>query len=37
MKPEIRTFDRVLHIMIYALGCTGAVCFAAIAYLESLS
>lgn len=32
MKPT--TFEIVLHTMIYALGGTGAVLFAVIAYLE---
>lgn len=35
-QSKIESFDRILHMMIYALGCTGVMCFALIAYLESL-
>lgn len=35
-QPKIDSCTLTVHIMVYALGCTGAVCFAVIAYLESL-
>lgn len=35
-KQKIETFETVLQVMLYALGGTGAVLFAIIAYLEGM-
>lgn len=35
-RPVITSFDVALHIMLYVLGCTGAVLPAVIYFLENL-